>query len=111
PWNSFETAHIDCGTALSKEESMMRFRVIAITLALGISTAIAGRAQTSQDSFTPMPLDSGFGPLQFTQPTVPVEHIIEEFTDQEPEFGQALQHYTYRRTARVDTIDDDTKKV
>lgn len=89
----------------------MRFRAIAIILALAISTAVAGYAQSSQDSFTPMPLDSGFGPLQFTQPTVPVEQIVKEFTQREAEYGQALQHYTYRRTARVDTIDDDTKKV
>src|SRR6185437_3985891 len=90
---------------------MMRFQAIAVMLALAMSTAIAVHAQTSQDSFTPMPLDSGFGPLQFTQPTVPVEQIIKDFTAQEAEYGQALQHYTYRRTARVDTIDDDTKKV
>ena len=89
----------------------MRFRAIAVILALGIGTAIAGRAQTSEDTFTPMPLDSGFGPLEFTQPTVPVDQIIKDFTAQEAEYGQALQHYTYRRTARVDTIDDDTKKV
>jgi hypothetical protein len=64
----------------------------------------------NQDSFTPMPLDSGFGPLEFTQPTIPVEQIIKDFTAKEAEFDQALHHYTYRRTARVDTINDDTKK-
>ena len=65
----------------------------------------------NQDSFTPMPLDSGFGPLEFTQPKIPVQKIITDFTQQEAEFDQALHHYTYRRTARVDTINDDTHKV
>ena len=90
---------------------MSRFRSIAIVLALGLSAAVCAQAQGNQDSFTPMPLDSGFGPLQFTQPTTPVDQIIKQFTAQEAEFGQALRQYTYRRTARVDTIDDDSKKV
>lgn len=90
---------------------MKRFRGIAIAFALGLSAAICAQAQSNQDSFTPMPLDSGFGPLQFTQPTTPVDQIVKEFTAQEAEFGQALRQYTYRRTARVDTIDDDSKKV
>ena len=89
----------------------MRFRKTMLILALVLGAAMTARAQGSQDSFTPMPLDSGFGPLQFTQPDVPVEKIISDFTRQEAEFGEALQHYTYRRTARVDTINDDTHKV
>ncbi len=65
----------------------------------------------NQDSFTPMPLDSGFGQLEFTQPKIPVAQIIADFTKQEAEFREALRHYTYRRIARVDTINDDTHKV
>lgn len=65
----------------------------------------------NQDSFTPMPLDSGFGHLEFTQPKIPVAQIIKDFTAKEAEYRTALQHYTYRRIARVDTINDDTHKV
>lgn len=87
----------------------MRFRCITfLVVVAAMSTALAAHGE---DSFTPMPLDSGFGPLEFTQPTVPVDKIISDFTAREAEYHDALQHYTYRRTARVDTIDDDTKKV
>lgn len=62
-------------------------------------------------SFTPMPLDAGFGRLEKVQPSIPVAKVIADFTQQEALFEQALQHYTYRRTIRVDTINDDTHKV
>ena len=63
----------------------------------------------SQDSFTPMPLDSGFGPMNISDPAVPPEQIIQKFAAKETEFQDALNHYTYRRTARVDTLGDDNK--
>jgi len=37
------------------------------------------------------------------------EQIIREFAAKESEFQKALNHYTYRRVARVQTIDDDNK--
>jgi hypothetical protein len=77
-------------------------------LVVAMSAALNARGE---DSFTAMPLDSGFGPLQFVQPTISVDKIISDFTAREAEYRDALQHYTYTRTARVDTIDDDTKKV
>ena len=58
-----------------------------------------------------MPLDSGFGHMDLTPPTVPTEQIIKQFAAKETEFRDALNHYTYRRTARLDEIDDDTGKV
>ncbi len=73
--------------------------------------ALCALPAAAQDSFTPMPLDQGFGPLQFTQPAIPVAKIVADFTAQEAVYRDALHHYTYRRTARVDTIDDDTHKV
>jgi hypothetical protein len=77
--------------------------------------AIAGCAlmAAAQDkaSFTPMPLDSGFGRIDLTDPPVPPEQIIKEFSAKETEFHEALDHYTYRRDARVQVIDDDTGKV
>ena len=65
----------------------------------------------AEDSFTPMPLDSGFGRLDLSPPTIPPEQIIQQFSAKETEFQDALNHYTYRRIARVDTINDDTHKV
>jgi len=64
-----------------------------------------------QDSFTPMPLDSGFGRMDLNPPSIPPDQIIKEFSAKETEFQEALDHYTYRRIAKVDTIDDDTGKV
>ncbi len=76
-----------------------------------VAAVCAVPAARAQDSFTPMPLDAGFGPLDFTPPAIPAAKIIADFTAQEAVYRDALHHYTYRRTARVDTIDDDTKKV
>ena len=75
--------------------------------------AVAGCALTvpaqDKDSFTPMPLDSGFGRMDISDPPIPPEQIIKEFSAKETEFQDALAHYTYRRTASVDEIDDDNK--
>ncbi|MGB6728230.1 MAG: hypothetical protein WBE74_20230, partial [Terracidiphilus sp.] len=65
----------------------------------------------SKDSFTPMPLDSGFGRMDLSAPSIPADQIIKQFAAKETEFQEALNHYTYRRVARVETIDDDTNKV
>ena len=64
-----------------------------------------------KDSFTPMPLDAGFGRMDVTPPSIPPEEIVKQFAAKETEFQEALNHYTYRRTARLDEIDDDTHKV
>lgn len=70
--------------------------------------ALSAGAQ-DKDSFTPMPLDSGFGKLDLTDPSTPPDEIIKKFAAKESEFREALNHYTYRRMARVQTIDDDNK--
>jgi hypothetical protein len=70
--------------------------------------ALAGAAQ-NKDSFTPMALDAGFGAMDITAPATAPEEIIRQFAAKESEFRQALNHYTYRRVARVQTIDDDNK--
>lgn len=62
-----------------------------------------------KDSFTPMPLDSGFGHMELSAPATPPEEIIHRFTAQESEFRKALNNYTYRRTARIQEIDEDKK--
>jgi hypothetical protein len=71
----------------------------------------AAAAAQSKDSFTPMPLDSGFGRMDLSDPAIPADQIIKQFAAKETEFQQALNHYTYRRVARVQTVDDDTNKV
>jgi len=56
-----------------------------------------------------MPLDAGFGRMDLTPPPVAPEQIIKQFAAKESEFQDALNHYTYRRVARVQTLDDDNK--
>jgi hypothetical protein len=72
--------------------------------------SIRAASAQNQDSFTPMALDSGFGKMDLTPPATPTDQIVKEFAAKESEFQQALNHYTYRRTAKVQTIDDDTNK-
>ena len=66
-------------------------------------------AGQGKDTFTPMALDSGFGPMDISEPAMKPEEIIRQFTAKESEFQRALNRYTYRRVARVQTIDDDNK--
>jgi hypothetical protein len=77
-------------------------------MGLAAGSALAACAQ-SKDNFTPMALDSGFGHMDISAPAIPPEQIIKEFAAKESQFQQALNHYTYRRTAKVETIDDDNK--
>jgi hypothetical protein len=60
-------------------------------------------------SYSPMPLDSGYGPMDISEPPIAADEIIKKFTVKESEFRQALNHYTYRRTVRVQTVNDDGK--
>ena len=85
----------------------MRTRwMLAVILTAGCAVTAAAQ---DKDTFTPMALDAGFGHMDLTPPTVPPEQIIQQFAAKESEFRQALNHYTYRRIARVQTIDDDNK--
>ncbi|HWG18936.1 MAG TPA: hypothetical protein VG225_00305 [Terracidiphilus sp.] len=79
--------------------------------ALTILPAAVARpaAAQGQDTFTPMALDAGFGHMDVTPPATPPEEIVKKFAARETEFQEALNHYTYRRVARVQTIDDDNK--
>jgi hypothetical protein len=72
---------------------------------LGLSAAAA----QEKDSFTAMPLDSGFGRMDISDPAIPPDQIIQRMAAKESEFQDALNHYTYRRTARVQVLDDDNK--
>jgi hypothetical protein len=78
-----------------------------VALAAGVCV-LAATAQ-DKDSFTPMALDAGFGRMDVSTPAIQPEEIIRKFAAKESEFQQALNHYTYRRLARVQTVDDDNK--
>jgi hypothetical protein len=56
-----------------------------------------------------MPLDSGFGTLDTSAPAIPAQQIIDEFTAKESLFRTAMANYTYERSVKVETIDDDGK--
>jgi len=81
---------------------------VALIFSIAAIMPAAGRAQ-GKDSFTPMPLDAGFGRMDLSQPSIPADQVIQQFAAKETEFQDALNHYTYRRVARVQTIDDDGK--
>jgi hypothetical protein len=68
----------------------------------------AAHAQ-DKNSFTPMALDAGFGHMDLDPPATPPDEIIKKFAAKESEFQDALNHYTYRRVAKVQTLDDDNK--
>jgi len=80
----------------------------SLALLAASALALAASAQ-NQDSFTPMPLDAGFGRMDISAPAIAPEEFIRQFAAKESEFQKALNHYTYRRIARVQTIDDDNK--
>ncbi len=86
-------------------------RLQLLSLAVLAAACLLCPAAFAQASYTPMPLDSGFGPLEPTQPSIPVQQIIDKFTAKESQFHAAMANYTYERSVRVDTIDDDTGKV
>src|ERR1700733_2299801 len=88
-------------------------RWIAVISVAGCALTITAQNVLAQgkDTFTPMPLDSGFGRMDISDPPIPAEQIIKEFSVKESAFQDALNHYTYRRTAKVDEVDDDSNKV
>src|SRR5271170_554296 len=82
----------------------MRSLVVGAILFAAVSAA-----SLAQVSYTPMPLDQGFGPLDTSAPKVPPEQLIATFAAKESAFRQALNNYTYRRSVKVQTVDDDGK--
>lgn len=81
-------------------------RGIVLGIALCGWAAAGGFAQVS---YTPMPLDQGFGPLDKSEPKLPPDQIVAKFTAKESAFREALNNYIYRRTVKVQTVDDDGK--
>ena len=74
-----------------------------------LAAALLVGSACAQVSYTSMPLDGGFGPLDTSEPSTPAAQIIQEFTAKESVFRQALDNYTYERSVKVETIDDDGK--
>jgi len=69
----------------------------------------AGSVGWAQVSYTAMPLDQGFGKLDTSAPAIAAEQIIDSFTAKESEFRTAMGNYTYQRSVKVETLDDDNK--
>ncbi len=89
------------------------FVVAALLLVVAPSGATPADKKKHADqpvaSYTPMPMDSGYGPMDITEPQIPVDQILQKFEEKESAFRKALNHYTYRRTVRVQTLTDDGK--
>ena len=82
----------------------MRNRWSLALLAAGLALTAAAQ---KENNFTPMPQDDGFSVMDTAAPALAPEEIIRSFTAKESEFQQALSHYSWRRSARVQTIDED----
>lgn len=74
-----------------------------------VATVVVTAAAHAQVSYTSMPLDGGFGALDTSAPPVPAAQIIQEFTTKESVYRAALDNYTYTRSVKVQTVDDDNK--
>src|ERR1700759_418338 len=85
---------------------MLRIPLVSGVLLLGLAGAPTLGAQVS---YTAMPLDQGFGPLDKSAPTIPPDQIITKFAAKESEFRHARDNYPFRRTVKVETVDDDKK--
>jgi hypothetical protein len=64
----------------------------SLALLLAAGCALASTAK-DKDSFTPMPLDAGFGPMDISTLAIAPEEIIRQFAAKESEFQKALNHY------------------
>jgi hypothetical protein len=64
----------------------------------------------AQASYTQLqPTDSGFGPLDKSTPAMPPDQIIQKFAAKESEFRQAMGQYTYTRSVKIETLNDDNQ--
>jgi len=78
---------------------------------MGFALLAAGLALTplrkKRIDLRPCSRIEGFGVMDTSAPPLAPEEIIRRFTAKESEFQQALSRYTYQRSARVQTIDED----
>lgn len=74
-----------------------------------LAGALVAASAHAQVSYSSMPLDGGFGTLDTSAPSIPAAQIIQEFTAKESVYRAALDNYTWERSVKVQTIDDDNK--
>jgi hypothetical protein len=91
------------------ETSRQRRPLAAHFVLVGIVWFTLPLCAGAQVSYTSMPLDQGFGALDTSQPSTPPQQIIDQFTAKESVFRQAMANYTYERSVKVETLDDDNK--
>ena len=84
-------------------------RILARPTLLGVTFLALALSAQGQVSYTSMPLDQGFGPLDTSAPAIPAQQIIDEFTAKESVFRRAMSNYLYERSVKVETLDDDNK--
>jgi hypothetical protein len=84
-------------------------RLSSLAVLMAAIPLLTAPVLSAQVSYTSMPLDAGFGRLDTTPPAIPVAQIIQEFTAKEAVFKQAMDNYTWQRSVRVETLDDDNK--
>ncbi|HZD49487.1 MAG TPA: hypothetical protein VE178_12160, partial [Silvibacterium sp.] len=89
--------------------SLPHLSAAARSALLGVAFVALSLPASSQVSYTSMPLDKGFGALDVSQPSIPSQQIVDEFTAKESLFRRAMANYTYERSVKVETIDDDNK--
>lgn len=89
--------------------AILQNRVTARPALLGAACLILVLSAQAQVSYTSMPLDQGFGALDTSAPPIPAQQIIDQFTAKESVFRRAMANYTYERSVKVETIDDDNK--
>ncbi len=89
--------------------AILQNRVTARPALLGAAFLILVLSAQAQVSYTSMPLDQGFGALDTSAPPIPAQQIIDQFTAKESVFRRAMANYTYERSVKVETIDDDNK--
>ena len=89
--------------------SVHRLRILARPSLLGVAFLVLALSAQGQVSYTSMPLDQGFGPLDTSAPAIPAQQIIDEFTAKESVFRRAMSNYLYERSVKVETLDDDNK--
>src|ERR1700761_2395639 len=90
-------------------QHLVRRAMLWASCGLGVFLATPLPSALAQVSYTAMPLDQGFGKLDTSAPALSSQQIIDEFTAKESVFRQAMANYTYERSVKVETINDDNK--
>ncbi|HET9086265.1 MAG TPA: hypothetical protein VFN53_01965 [Acidobacteriaceae bacterium] len=81
----------------------------ALILVFGSSMVLCqDQSQSARSGGDQKSVDSGFGGLDVSPPSgIPPQQIVRNFAAKESEFKIARSDYTYRRTVKVDTLDED----